>query len=285
LDTLKNIKPTYSLNCKGKLMLLDSPKVMGILNTTPNSFFDGGKYNTVDNALQQAETMLNERADILDIGGYSTQPNAKIVSMDDELKRTLPIIEQISSHFPEAILSIDTFRAKVAKECVENGAAIVNDVSAGDDDPAMIPYIATANIPYIIMHKQGSPQTMQQNPVYNDVVKDVLQYLSNKVVALKKQGINDIVIDVGFGFGKTVAHNYTLLKHLEVFKIIGVPILTGVSRKSLINKVLEIKAADALNGTTVLNTLALINGAQLLRVHDVKQAKEAIQLVNAYVGA
>lgn len=283
MDTLKNNKPTYSLNCKGKLLHLDSPKVMGILNTTPDSFFDGGKYNAVDNALQQAEKMLRDGADILDVGGYSTRPNAKEVSIDDELRRTVPVIEQMGKQFPNAILSIDTFRAKVAKECIEAGAAIVNDVSAGYDDAEMIPYIAKANVPYIIMHKQGTPQTMQQNPTYTDVVKEVLQYLGSKVVALRKQGVSDIIIDPGFGFGKTVEHNYALLKHLEVFKIINTPILVGLSRKSLINKVLDIKAADALNGTTVLNTLALQNGASIIRVHDVKEAKQTLQLLQVYL--
>jgi dihydropteroate synthase len=255
---------------------------MGILNTTPDSFFDGGKYNAVDNALQQAEKMLNNGADILDIGGYSTRPNAKEVSVEEELKRTVPIIEQLNKQFPEAILSIDTFRAKVAKECVEAGAAIVNDISAGDDDNEMIPYVASVNVPYIIMHKQGIPETMQQNPTYGNVVKEVLQYLGNKVTELRKLGVNDIVADPGFGFGKTIEHNYSLLKHLSIFKILNVPLLAGVSRKSMINKVLGVKAAEALNGTTVLNTLALINGAKILRVHDVKEAKEAVSLVQTY---
>lgn len=282
MDTLKNIKPTYSLNCKGKLLHLDTPKVMGILNTTPDSFFDGGQYNAVDNALQQVEKMLNDGADILDVGGYSSRPNAKDITADDELERTVPIITKIIEHFPEAILSIDTFRTKVAKECVAAGAAIVNDISAGDDDKEMIPYIANANVPYIIMHKQGTPQTMQQNPTYANVLSDVLKYLNNKVIALRSKGIHDIIVDPGFGFGKTVEHNYTLLKHLETFKIIGVPVLAGLSRKSLINKVLGTKAIDALNGTTVLNTLALQNGATILRVHDVKEAKQAIQLFMQY---
>ncbi len=282
MDTLKNIKPTYSLNCRGKLLLLDVPKVMGILNTTPDSFFDGGKYNAVDNALQRAEKMLNEGADILDIGGYSTRQNAKEISVEEELKRTVPFIEQLNKQFPEAILSIDTFRAKVAKECVEAGAAIVNDISAGDDDNEMISYVVSVNVPYIIMHKQGTPETMQQNPTYENVVKEVLQYLGNKVTELRKLGVNDIIADPGFGFGKTVEHNYSLLKHLNTFKILDVPLLAGVSRKSMINKVLGIKAVEALNGTTVLNTLAVVNGAKILRVHDVKEAKEAVSLVQTY---
>lgn len=282
MDTLKNIKPTYSLNCKGKLLHLDTPKVMGILNTTPDSFFDGGLYNVVDNALQQAEKMLNDGADILDIGGYSSRPGAKEVTLGEELERTVPIIKEINKHFPNVILSIDTFRAKVAKECIGAGAAIVNDISAGDDDADMIPFIAKVNVPYIVMHKQGTPQTMQQNPNYSDVVKEVLNYLAHKVTELRDLGVHDIIIDPGFGFGKTVTHNYSLLKQLDTFTIMDVPILAGLSRKSLINKVLGIKSAEALNGTTVLNTIALQNGATILRVHDVKEAKEAIQLVELY---
>lgn len=282
MDTYKNIKPTYTLNCKGKLLQLDAPKVMGILNTTPDSFFDGGKYNHVDNALKQVEKMLQDGADILDVGGYSTRPGAKNISVDEELERTVPVIEQVAKHFPQAILSIDTFKAKVAKECIDAGAAIINDIAAGDDDEEMYSYVAKANVPYIMMHKQGNPETMQQNPEYSDVVKEVLQYLAERYVRLRKAGVNDIVIDPGFGFGKTVEHNFTLLKQLELFRTFDIPVLAGISRKSLINKVLHTKAAEALNGTTVLNTIALLNGAHILRVHDVKEAKECIALVNIY---
>lgn len=263
--------------------MLDTPKVMGILNTTPDSFFDGGKHNTVDNALLQAEKMLNNGADILDVGGYSSRPGAKDVSVDEELNRTTPIIEALHKEFPHTIISIDTFRAKVAKENIDTGAAIVNDISAGDDDPEMLAYISSASVPYILMHKQGVPKTMQQNPNYENVVNAVFNYLKNKVLHLKREGVKDIVIDPGFGFGKTVEHNYSLLKHLETFTILDVPILAGLSRKSMINKVLNIKAAEALNGTTVLNLLAIQNGANILRVHDVKEAKEAITLYQYYL--
>lgn len=255
---------------------------MGILNTTPDSFFDGGHYNHVDNALAQAEKMLAAGADILDVGGYSTRPGAADVSIEEEINRTAPVIKQLVKNFPQAVISIDTFRAKVAQACVEEGAAIVNDISAGDDDEAMIPFIAQANVPYIIMHKQGTPQTMQQNPQYANVVQEVLQYLAQKVVHLRSLGINDIIIDVGFGFGKSVQHNYQLLKYLSAFDAYNAPMLAGLSRKSMINKVLGTKAAQALNGTTVLNTIALLNGAHILRVHDVKEAKETALLVQEY---
>lgn len=282
MDTLNNIKPTYTLNCKGKLLVLNSPKIMGILNTTPDSFFDGGQYNHVDNALARAEKMLFEGADILDIGGYSTRPGAAVISESEEIERTAKVIAHIKKHIPQAILSVDTFRANVAKACIDAGAAIVNDISAGDDDAEMIPYIVNTNVPYIVMHKQGTPQTMQKDPQYTNVVQEVVDYLARKVALLRSMGINDIVIDPGFGFGKTVEHNYQLLKHLNAFSVCDVPILAGISRKSLINKVLNTKADEALNGTTVLNTIALLNGAHILRVHDVKEAKEAITLVSLY---
>ncbi len=282
MDTLNNIKPTYTLNCKGELLVLNRPRIMGILNATPDSFFDGGQYNRVDNALARAEKMLIEGADILDIGGYSTRPGAIDISESEEIERTATIIAHIKKHLPQAILSIDTFRANVAKACIEAGAAIVNDISAGDEDTEMIPYIAQANVPYIVMHKQGTPKTMQKDPQYTNVVQEVVEYLAQKVAMLRNMGINDIVIDPGFGFGKTVEHNYQLLKHLNAFSVCGVPILAGLSRKSLINKALGIKAAEALNGTTIVNTLALQNGAHILRVHDVKEAKEIIDLLHIY---
>jgi dihydropteroate synthase len=276
------IKPTTTLNCGGNLLTLDVPRIMGILNTTPDSFFDGGQYNRVDNALFQVEKMLNDGADIIDVGGYSSRPGAIDISVEEEIERTAPIINALCRRFPDSIISIDTFRAAVAKECLQAGATIVNDIAAGDDDPDMFALIAQKNVPYIIMHKQGNPQTMQQNPVYNDVLSEVLDYLAKKVALLHSLHIHDVVVDPGFGFGKTVAHNFILLKNLAAFEVLGVPILAGVSRKSLINKVLGTKAADALNGTTVLNTIALQNGANLLRVHDVKEATQAVKLIEFY---
>lgn len=278
----KLIKPTYTLNCRGKLLGLTSPRVMGILNTTPDSFFDGGRYNAVDNALIRTEKMLAEGADIIDVGGYSTRPGAVDITPDEELSRVVPVIEAIITRFPECIISIDTFRALVAKAAVQSGASIINDVSAGDDDEQMIPMVAELNVPYILMHKQGNPQTMQQNPVYTDVVNEVISYLAAKVSLLQQLGVHDVVVDPGFGFGKTVEHNYLLLKNMDKFSSLNVPILAGVSRKSLINKVLGIKAAEALNGTTVVNTLALLGGANILRVHDVREAKEAVIIVSKY---
>lgn len=281
----KLIKPTYTLNCRGKLLSLNTPRVMGILNTTPDSFFDGGRYNAVDNALVRTEKMLIEGADMIDIGGYSTRPGAQEITPDEELRRVVPVIEGIITRFPECIISIDTFRASVAKAALQSGASIINDVSAGDDDEQMIPLVAELNVPYIAMHKQGNPQTMQNNPVYKDVVNEVLGYLAAKVTLLQSLGVHDIVIDPGFGFGKTVEHNFSLLKNMEKFSLLNVPILAGVSRKSLINKVLGIKAAEALNGTTVINTLALLGGANILRVHDVREAKEAVILTTKYTQA
>jgi dihydropteroate synthase len=276
------IKPTTTLNCGGNLLTLDVPRIMGILNTTPDSFFDGGQYNRVDNALFKAEKMLQEGADIIDVGGYSTRPGAVDVSVEEEIERTAPVIKALCSRFPDVIISIDTFRAAVAKECLGAGAVIVNDISAGDDDPDMIPLIAKQNVPYIIMHKQGSPQTMQQNPVYTDVLNEVMTYLAQKAAYLHSLHIRDVIIDPGFGFGKTVAHNFILLKHLAAFDVLGTPVLAGLSRKSLINKVLGTKAAQALNGTTALNTIALLNGAKILRIHDVAEAAQAIKLVEFY---
>ncbi|MFM9945928.1 MAG: dihydropteroate synthase [Bacteroidia bacterium] len=272
----------FSINCKGTLLSLQTPVVIGILNTTPDSFFDGGKYNTEDSALFHAEKMLNEGAVILDIGGYSSRPGAIDISVDEELKRVISIIERISLTFPQAIISIDTFRAKVAMDAINAGASIVNDISAGDDDALMIETVAKLGVPYIAMHKKGTPQTMQLNPAYNDVTVEVLDYFIKKIPLLRQAGIVDIIIDPGFGFGKNLEHNYNLLKNLLALKILNCPILAGMSRKRMINEVLNISAKDALNGTTVVNTIALMNGANILRVHDVKEAVEAVKIIMSY---
>ena len=272
----------FSLNCKGQLLLLYKPVVMGIVNVTPDSFYDGGNFIQPEYALKQAEYMLNTGASIIDIGGSSSRPGAKEISLDVELQRVIPAIELIHSTFPQAIISIDTNKAKVAASAVLAGASIVNDISAGDDDEDMIGIVADLRVPFIAMHKKGNPQTMQLNPEYQDVCVEVLDYFIKKLGQLRKAGISDIVLDPGFGFGKTTKHNYALLKNLSMFKMLETPILAGVSRKRMINEVLKIEPKEALNGTTVLNTIALMNGASILRVHDVKQAVEAVTLFNSY---
>lgn len=273
-----NNSPVLSLNIKGNLFHFDTPKVMGILNVTPDSFFDGGTLGTEKLILERAERMLQDGSDFLDIGGASSRPGAKAVSVEEELARVLPAIKAIAREFPKAIISIDTFNAEVAKQAIETGAHMVNDISAGDDDHNMFQTVKDLQVPYIIMHKQGQPQNMQKNPEYKDVTQDVLYYLAEKIQKLNKMGVNDIVIDPGFGFGKTVEHNYELLQKLELFHHLELPILVGLSRKSMINRVLGTKPEEALNGTSVLNTIALQKGAHLLRVHDVKEAVQAVKL-------
>lgn len=270
--------PRLTLNCRGRLLSLDEPVVMGILNVTPDSFFDGGQYNSADGALRQTERMLEEGAAIIDIGGMSSRPGAAMIEVEEELQRVLPPIEAVASTFPEAIISIDTVRSQVARQAVEAGAAIVNDISAAAFDEALYPTVAELEVPYILMHMQGSPKTMQRNPEYEDVVREVLDFIIAEVGKLRALDVKDIVIDPGFGFGKTVEHNYQLLKQMHVFGITELPILAGLSRKSMINKVLKTKPEDALNGTTALNMIALQQGAKILRVHDVRPAVETIKL-------
>ncbi|RZL28139.1 MAG: dihydropteroate synthase [Pedobacter sp.] len=273
-------EPKQSLNIKGKIFDLSTPKVMGILNITPDSFYNKSRTTSIDEAIRKAEQFLSEGASFIDIGGYSSRPGALDISADEELKRLIPIVEALNKHLPEAIISIDTFRAKVAGESISAGAHIINDISAGDMDAEMFNTIARLQVPYIFMHMQGTPQTMQQNPHYQNIVLDVLDYLAKKAAQLKALHVNDIILDPGFGFGKNIEHNYQLLNRLEDFKIFKLPVLVGFSRKGMIHKVLENSAAEALNGTTVLNTIALQKGAKILRVHDVKEAVECIKLVN-----
>lgn len=272
-----------NINCNGTLIDLSSPKIMGILNITPNSFFDGGKFNSLDAALAQTEKMLSEGATFIDVGGASSKPGVDEISVDEELTRVLPVIEKLTTTFPEAIISIDTYRSEVAHKAVESGAQIVNDISAGNMDNNMLKTVGALGVPYIAMHMQGTPQTMQNDPSYDDVLTDVRSFFSAKIVEAHASGINDIILDPGFGFGKTIQHNFALLNHLYSLFVEGVPMLVGVSRKSMIYKTLNISADAALNGTTVLNTIALRQGAQLLRVHDVKEAHEAIRLVEALI--
>lgn len=266
------------INCKGRLLDLSQPKVMGILNVTPDSFYDGGQYNKVDNALFQVEKMLEEGADIIDIGGMSSRPGAEIISTNEELQRVVPVVEKISQKFPESIISIDTIKAEVAKNAIEAGGHIVNDISAGQFDSRFYQTVADLGVPYVLMHMNGSPKTMQVNPNYDDVVTHITDFFVQEVGILRALGVKDIILDVGFGFGKTIEHNYQLLKQLSDFQIFDLPMMIGVSRKSMIYKYLNIEATDALNGTSVLHLAALQNGGNILRVHDVKAAKEVIQL-------
>lgn len=253
---------------------------MGILNVTPNSFYDGGKYSLEADVLSQVGKMLDEGATFIDIGAYSSKPNAEFVSEEEEANRLVPIIQLIMSHFPDALLSIDTFRSKIASIGIENGAALINDISAGSLDKKMLEVIAKYNVPYIMMHMRGTPQTMQSLTNYENIVKEMLLYFSEKVNKARSLGINDLIMDPGFGFAKTIDQNYEVLQNLELFQMLELPLLVGVSRKSMVYKPLGLTANEALNGTTVLNTIALTKGAQILRVHDVKEALECVTLHN-----
>ncbi len=268
-----------TLNCRGKIIDLSTPVVMGILNLTPDSFFDGGKFTNEEVVLQQAEKLLLEGAMIIDVGGMSSKPGAEIISEEEELKRVLKTVERILEKFPEAIVSIDTIHARVADECLQRGAHIINDISAGRFDTDMIATVAKYKVPFVLMHMQGMPSNMQKNPVYENVTTQLLDFFAERIKVCRSAGINDLILDVGFGFGKTTAHNFTLLRNLKLFGTFNLPVLAGVSRKGMVYKTLGIKAEDALNGTSVLNTIALMNGAKILRVHDAKEAREAIALV------
>lgn len=251
---------------------------MGVLNITPDSFFDGGKYKEEKSILSQAEKMLSEGATFIDLGAYSSRPGADVISEEEELSRLLPIVALLVKEFPEIIVSIDTFRSNVAAKCIETGAAIINDISAGKLDATMLATIAKHKVPYIMMHMKGSPQNMQQHANYKNLLPEILQYFSERVATARALGIHDIIIDPGFGFAKTVAQNYTVLKKMESFQTLKLPLLAGLSRKSMIYKVLGTDAKNALNGTTALNMIALSKGANILRVHDVKEAFECVKL-------
>ncbi|MDQ0968026.1 dihydropteroate synthase [Flavobacterium sp. W4I14] len=272
-------EPKQSLNIKGKLIDLSRPKVMGILNITPDSFYSNSRTKSIDEALTKAAQFLNEGATFIDIGGYSSRPGAKDISTSEEVDRLVPVVESLVKAFPEAVISIDTFRAKVAAETISAGAHIINDIAAGDMDEQMFETVAKLQVPYMMMHMKGTPQNMQQNPVYDNVLLEVIDYLAKKVAALKALHVHDVIIDPGFGFGKTIEHNYELLNQMEAFKIFKLPILVGFSRKGMIYKTLGTSATEALNGTSVLNTIALQKGAGILRVHDVREAAECVRLV------
>ncbi|MES2004860.1 MAG: dihydropteroate synthase [Bacteroidota bacterium] len=273
----------FTLNCKGRLVTIDAPIVMGIINATPDSFYSDSRQLSVSDALQTAEKMLTEGATILDIGGQSTRPGSRALTAAEELQRVLPVIEAIQKTFPGVLLSIDTYHAQVASESVLHGASIVNDIGGGQFDEAMLHTVASLKVPYVCMHVKGTHGTMHTDPHYADITREVLDYFIERKASCEKAGITDLIIDPGFGFSKTIAHNFELLKKLEVFSILRKPLLLGVSRKSTIYKTLGITTEEALNGTTVLNTAGLLKGASILRVHDVKEAVEAIKLVSHLV--
>lgn len=268
------------INCKGQLIDLSTPKVMGILNLTPDSFYDGGKYQDESIALKQVEKMLSEGATFIDVGAYSSRPNAKDVSETEELQRIIPIIELILKAFPETLISVDTFRSEVAKRCVETGACLINDISAGKLDDTMLQTVANLRVPYVMMHMKGNPQTMQSLNNYDNLVKDIIYYFSERIAAARSYGIIDVIIDPGFGFAKNITQNFELLSKLELLKVLEKPMLIGLSRKSMIYKTLDSSADEALNGTSVLNTVALQKGASILRVHDVTEAMECVKLID-----
>ncbi|WP_116787187.1 dihydropteroate synthase [Flavobacterium psychrotrophum] len=268
------------INCNGRLIDLSTPKVMGILNCTPDSFFDGGKYKDENTLLAQAEKMLTDGATFIDIGAYSSKPNAAFVTEQEEIERIVPVVELVLQQFPGTLISIDTFRAKVAKAAIKAGAAIINDIAAGLLDDTMLETVGKYKVPYIMMHMRGNPQTMVTLTQYDDIMHEMLFYFSERIAAARKQGIEDIIIDPGFGFAKTLEQNYEVMSKLELFsQITGLPLLSGISRKSMIYKLLGTTPQEALNGTTVLNTVSLLKGAKILRVHDVKEAIEAVRIV------
>lgn len=271
-----------TLNCRGKLISLERPKVMGILNITPNSFYDGGAYQTEKALLKQTEKMLAEGADFIDVGGYSTKPGAEEVSTKDELKRVVPIVEKLCREFPGILISVDTFRSEVAAQTIDAGASLINDISAGRFDDQMMKTVAEHQVPYIMMHMKGTPQTMIHNNQYTDLLKDIIFYFSKKIEAARAAGINDLIIDPGFGFAKNIDQNFELLRKMALLENLDCPVLAGLSRKSTIYKSLNIKPEESLNGTTTLNTLALLNGANILRVHDVQEAVECVELCRRY---
>jgi len=272
----------FTLNCKGKLLTIEQPLVMGIINATPDSFYKGDLKAGLQKIVEKAGKMIMEGANIIDIGGQSTRPGSTRISASEEIQRVIPVIDSIVANYPKIILSIDTYYSQVAEAAIKAGASIVNDISAGSLDPEMINCVSSLNVPYICMHMKGTPENMQNNPTYEDLIKEVLDFFIDKIDQCKRAGIKDLVIDPGFGFGKTIHQNFILLKQLSVFKILDQPILAGLSRKSMIYKTLGIDVSEALNGSAVLNTIALQQGASILRVHDVKEAKEAVTLFTSF---
>lgn len=277
-DTFLNRKQT--LNCKGKVVDISQPSVMAILNLTPDSFYQNSRAKSIDDALGRVEHFVKAGAKFIDLGAYSSRPGAAEVSEEEELQRMVPTIKAINKSFPEVLLSVDTFRAKVAEEGIHAGAHLVNDIAAGNLDEKMLETVAKLQVPYIMMHMKGTPQNMQDSPTYENITKEVFVYFNEKIKTLQNLGVKDIILDPGFGFAKTLDHNYQLLKEMELLNFFELPLLVGFSRKSMITKALGIKTEEALNGTTVLNTAALLKGANILRVHDVKEAVECVELVS-----
>lgn len=274
-----------TINIKGQLLSLDEPQVMGILNVTPDSFYAGSRKQTEAAIIDRIETILREGASIIDVGGYSSRPDAAEVSETEEMQRLEMALQPLLQHYPDVVVSVDTFRSSVARQCVEKyGVAMINDISGGELDERMFDTVAQLRVPYIMMHMRGTPQTMQQQTDYEDVTADLLKYFSQKLERLFRLGVNDVILDPGFGFSKTLAQNYELMRHLDDFRIFGLPLLVGVSRKSMIYKLLETTPEESLNGTTVLHTYALLQGADILRVHDVRAAKEAMRIVQQLKG-
>ncbi len=272
----------FSLNCNGSLLVIDKPLIMGIINVTPDSFYEGSRFTGIDRILQQAEKMLNDGATFIDIGAQSTRPGNKEAGIEEELARMISAIDSLHKNFPAAILSVDTYHAKVARAAVEAGASMVNDISGGNADEAMLTTVGSLHVPYVCMHIQGTPENMHRHTDYEHITRQVIDYFTAKIESCRIAGIHDVIIDPGFGFSKRSFQNFELLKNLSLLSVLGKPILSGFSRKSTIYKTLGVTAEDALNGTTVLNTISLLNGADILRVHDVKEAAEAIKLVMAY---
>ena len=270
-----------TINCAGKLVDLSTPKIMGILNVTPDSFYDGGVHNSDKKILKHVEKMLNDGAVFIDIGAYSSRPNGINVDENEELNGVVPALELVINKFPETIISIDTFRSKVAETCLNSGASIINDVSAGEIDKKMMEIVGKYNVPYVMMHMKGNPQNMIRKTNYDDMLKEIIKYFSKKINQAVSYKINDMIIDPGFGFAKDLKQNYDLLSNIDLLKILDKPIMVGISRKSMIYQSLKTNAKESLNGTTVLNTVSLIKGASILRVHDVKEANECIKLINA----
>ncbi|MDG2371162.1 MAG: dihydropteroate synthase [Flavobacteriaceae bacterium] len=270
-----------NLNCRGQLIDLNTPKIIGILNITPDSFYDGGKYNSIDKSLKKCDKLIKEGATFIDVGAVSTRPGAKELTLEIEKNRLLPVFENLLKNFPDCMFSIDTFRSEIAEETLNMGAAIINDISGGDFDKRMFSVVGRYDSPYILTHSKGKSKIMQNNPKYKNVVTEVISSFSNKIQIANRNGIKDVIIDVGFGFGKSIQHNFELLKNIKLFQALNCPVLTGLSRKSMIWKYLDILPEKSLNGTTFLHAFALQGGSQLLRVHDVKSAKECIDLLHA----
>ena len=275
----KNFNPSNKIEFKNTSLDLSTPKIMGIINMTDDSFYDGGTNNNSNKTLKKVTKFIKEGADIIDIGGYSSRPGAKNISIKEEWKRIKDIIPIVNKNFPKTIISVDTFRSEIAKRAIENGAHIINDISGGSIDKSLFDTVASLKTPYILTHIKGNPENMQENPNYNSVINEITKYFKKKIITLKSKGINNIIIDPGFGFGKSLQHNYEILNNLNKFKKFNLPILVGVSRKSMIYRLLKTNPKEALNGTTVVNTLCLLGGANILRVHDVKEAKECIKII------